>query len=146
MPLVRSTLETALRSLSESPGETIADCAKLWADALGDYFAAVVPPSTTAAAAKATLQTALAGAFAAPAAAPLMDTAMTAFAGALGAGMAPAFVAVPPPAPVGWALLFSPPYPNTAASAASKIASRIETWARTGTATPSAGGSPTPWS
>lgn len=146
MPLIVSALQTSLTSTFSEPGATIADCAAKWANAIGSYFAPVVPPSTTIAAAQATLQAQLAAAFAQPSAAAAMDAACTAFAVTMGAGMAPAFVAVPPPDPVNWAALFSEPYPDTAAQAAQKITARLDSWARTGTATPSIGGSLVPWS
>lgn len=146
MPLVAANLQSALQSTFTNHGATIADCSSLWASAIGAYFTPVAPPSTTVAAAQAILQTQLAAAFALPAAADAMDTACTAFAATVGAGMAPTFVAVPPPAPVNWSALFAEPYPETAAEAAQKIATRLDTWARTGTATPSVGGSPIPWS
>lgn len=145
MPLATATLQSALQSTFSSPGATIADCSSLWANAIGTYFAPVAPPSLTVAAAQATLQTQLAAAFALPAAASAMDAACTAFAATVGAGMLPAFVAVPPPAPVNWLALFAEPYPTTHAEAAQKISSALDTWARTGTATPSLGGSPIPW-
>jgi hypothetical protein len=75
-----------------------------------------------------------------------MDAAMTAFAATVGAGMAPAFVAVPPPAPVNFALLFAEPYPATAAEFGQRVGSAIDVWMRTGTATPAIGGAPIPWS
>lgn len=146
MPLIAANLQNALQSLSENPGATIADCAQLWANAVQSYASTVAPPSTTIAAAGATLTAQLTAAFGQPAAAPAMDAAFTAFALTLGAGMLPAFVAVPPPAPVGFALLFAEPYPPTAAAFGQKMASRIDTWMRTGTATPVPVGSPLPWS
>jgi hypothetical protein len=146
MPLVKSTLKAALLDTFTNFGPTIPECAAKWADAIAAYFSPVVPSSTSVAAAKATLQSSLAAAFALPSAATAMDTACTAFAVTVGAGMAPTFVAVPPPLQVGWALLFAEPYPASADAAAEKIATTIDTWARTGTAMPSIGGSPSPWS
>lgn len=146
MPLVVATLQSSLESTFTNYGSTIADCASIWANAIASYFAPVVPPSTTVAAAKTTLQAQLTAAFGLPSAASAMDAACAAFAATVGAGMAPTFVAVPPPLPVNWAALFAEPYPDTAEQAAQKIAARIDAWARTGTATPSLGGSPTPWS
>lgn len=146
MPLVAANFSSALQSLSESPGATIADCAQLWANAFQAYAAPVAPPSVAVVAAGAVLNGQLAAAFALPNAAAAMDAACTAFALTIGAGMAPAFIAVPPPAPVGWAQLFAEPYPSTAAQAAQKISAAVDAWMRTGTATPSLGGSPIPWS
>ena len=145
MPLVPANLQSDLQSISARPGATALDCAALWADTITAYAAAVVPPSTTSAAAGSALQASLASAFATLAAAPLMDIALTTFAATLGAGMAPAFVAVPPPAPIGFATLFAEPYPSTAEAFAVKLSTAVDTWMRTGTATPSIGGSPVPW-
>lgn len=146
MTLVASSIQNSLQALSETPGATIADCAQLWANAVQSYAAAIAPPSTTVAAAGALLATQLTAAFALPAAAPAMDAAFTAFAVTLGAGMLPGFVAVPPPAPVGFSLLFAEPYPTTAAEFGQRVGSRIDLWMRTGTATPVPSGSPLPWS
>jgi hypothetical protein len=146
MPLSSATLESRLRDTFEHPGATTADCSAKWAAAIGTYFAAIAPPSSTQAAARAALQTQLAASFALPNAIPSMTTALTTYVVALGAGMAPAFVAVPPPVPFAWVALLAPPYPETGALAAKKIASALDTWARTGTATSSSGGAPIPWS
>jgi hypothetical protein len=146
MPLNQSGFKDAFEALCSSPGATVADCAGLWAEAFVTYFAAVTPPSATVSAAGVALQGQLAAAFATPNAIPAMDLACTAFALAVGSGMAPAFVAVPPPAPFGWALVLAPPYATSHAEAAQRVATALDTWARTGTATPSVGGSPVPWS
>lgn len=145
MTLVASSLQNSLQALSESPGATIADCAKLWANAVQSYAATITPPSVTAPAAGAVLATQLASAFSLPAAASAMDAAMTTFAATLGSGMLPGFVAVPPPVPVGFALLFAEPYPTTAAEFGQRVGSAIDAWMRTGTATPALGGAPIPW-
>lgn len=146
MPLVASALETSLEALSDSPGATIADCAQLWANAVQAYAAPVFPPSLTVAAAGTALAGQLTAAFAQPSAIPTMETAFTAFALSVGGGMAPTFIAVPPPAPVGFAQLFAEPYPETHAAAAQKVSAAIDVWMRTGTATPAIGGPPVPWS
>lgn len=138
------TLSSDIQSATESPGDTAAACAQTWATLMGTYFTGVVPASLSVAAAQTALQASLTSAFsAAPGAGiSLLETAFLAFATAVGTGMAPAFIAVPPPAPVGFASLVAA---DTAAQAASNIASLISTWAQTGSATPSVGGSPVPW-
>ena len=146
MPLVAATLEADLEALFAEPPGTTAECAQAWGDAASSYASGVVPPSTTVAAAAATLAGALTSAFAAPNAATPMDAAFTAFATTVGAGMAPAFVAAPPPSPVGFATLFAPPFPETHAEAANKFATALDVWMKTGTATPALGGPPVPWS
>lgn len=135
MPLVSADLEAALEDLMTNPGATAPACAALWAAAFGSYAAGVVPPSTTVAAAQATLQSALAAPFATPSAPAAMDLAFTAAAATIGTGMAPAFTAVPPPTPIGWLTLLALPYPTTAAAAAAEIAAAIHAWMLTGTAT-----------
>ena len=145
MPLAPSGLSSALEGIAANPPASVAECAQAWADAVGNYASGVVPPSLTVAAAKATLASALASAFAAPAAAPLMETAFTAFAATVSGGMAPAFVGTPPPAPVGFASQFAGPKPATHAAAGAALSSLIDTWMKTGTATPSGGGAPSPW-
>jgi hypothetical protein len=65
-----------------------------------------------------------------------MEAAFTAFGAAVGVGMAGAgFAAVPPAGPVGFAAQFGGPAPSTHADAAQQIASRIDLWMKTGTAT-----------
>lgn len=138
------TLSSDIQSATESPGDTAAACAQTWATLMGIYFTGVTPPSTAVAAAQTALQASLTSAFsAAPGAGlALLETAFTTFGAAVGAGMLPAFVAVPPPLPVGFANLTAA---ETAGEAASNLATIISTWAQTGTATPSVGGAPVPW-
>ena len=138
------TLSSDIQSATESPGDTAAACAQTWANLMGTYFTGVVPASIGVPGAQTALQASLTSAFsAAPGAGlALIETAFLTFATAVGAGMAPAFVAVPPPALVGFANL-SPA--ETAAEAASNLASIISTWAQSGSATPSAGGPPVLW-
>jgi hypothetical protein len=109
------------------------------------YAAGVVPASTAVPAAAGTLESALVGAFGGTTAPADLEGAFLAFATAVGAGMAPAFVAVPPPAPVGFAAQLTTNQ-ATKSAAASAFASSIDTWMRTGTATPSGGGAPVNWS
>jgi hypothetical protein len=146
MPLALPALQAGLQNAFAEPPATVAQCAQAWADAVQAYAAAVVPPSPQVASAAATLATALQSAFSAPDAAPGMESAFTNFALTVGAGMAPAFVAVPPPGPVGFPQQFAGPKPATHAAAAQAIATLIDTWMKTGSATPAAGGPPVPWS
>lgn len=145
MSLNKAALKADLQAIASSPPATSAACAQAWAAALGTYASGLTPPSTTVEAAKGALQTALVAAFAAGAAAPFMETAFAAFGVALGTGQAPAFVATPPASPVGFAALFTPPYPSTHAAAAQALADAIHAWATSGSATPSGGGGPTAW-
>ncbi len=141
-----AALQSRLASNFANPGSSFADCAQQWADAMVEYASAVVPPSTTVAAAGLALKASLASAFAIPGAAlPAMDPAFTTFATTVGAGMAAAgFIGAPPPSPVGFASLVGTTSPTHAAAAAN-VAGKIQTWFVTGTATPSVGGPPIPW-
>jgi hypothetical protein len=144
MPLNSAALQSGILAVCSSPGPSVAACAQQWADAMGNYASGVIPPSLTVDAAKSALVGALTSAFAtfAP---PAMETAFAAFAATVGAGMAPGFVATPPPRPVGFAALAAPPAPLSHADAAARTATLIDTWMRSATATPAAGGSPSPW-
>lgn len=136
MPLALPALQSGLQSAFASPGATAAECGQAWANAVQAHFAAVIPASTSVAAAASTLAGALGSAFAAPDAAPAMESAFTTFAATVGLGMAAAgFAAVPPPGPVGFGPQFAGPKPASHADAATAIASLIDSWARTGTAT-----------
>ncbi len=146
MPLNPAGLTADLTANFADPGATYAACGQQWADAMQAYAAAVVPASTTVAAAATALAADLAAAFAQPSAIASMETAFAAFATTVGLGMAPAFTAVPPPGAVGFAAQFGGAHPATHADAASAISGIIDTWMRTGTATPSGGGAPVPWS
>lgn len=143
MPVNPTALANRLAGNFASPGESFADCAQQWADAMVEYVATMAPPSTTALAAGQALKGALTSAFAVPGGAlALTDQAFTTFATTLAAGMAP-LVGAPPPSPVGFASLagtFSP----THSAAAGNIAAKIHAWFIEGTATPP-GGSPILW-
>lgn len=110
-----------------------------WANGLEACCDGITPPSTTLAAARAALETAMAGAFTDTTGATFF-AAFQAFAAALATGMAPAFVPTPPPiAPV-----LSAPVPSIS-DALDTHAATIVTWLKTGTATPSGGGAPVNW-
>jgi hypothetical protein len=134
MPLAATALQSALEVLFSEPPPAAPACADAWSAAMLDYAAGVVPPSTTVSVAADALAAALAAAFATPAAVPAVDAAFSAFAASVGLGMAPAYTALPPPAPLGIAALLATPAPSHTAAAAA-FASLIDTWCRTGTAT-----------
>jgi len=147
MTLNKATLKSDLEDIAVNPPATTALCAKAWADAVGAYVTDLTPPPTPASitAATAALEAALLSAFGTSAAAAPMDAAFTTFGAALGTGMLPAFIATPPSNPVGFATLFTPPFPTTHSAAAQAMADAIHTWTTTGTAVPAAGGAAVPW-
>lgn len=136
MPLVSAPLASSLADIARNPPATAAQCAKAWADAVQSYSGGVIPASTTVADACATLAGALSSAFAAPAAAPAMEAAFAAFAVTVAGGMAGAgFAGVPPAGPVGFAQQFASSKPETHQAAGNALATLIDTWLKTGTAT-----------
>lgn len=154
MPLNPAGLQSALAGFFAAPplvmaGDDVdvsgsrAACAQEWATALQSYAAAIVPASSTVAAAAAALSGALAGAFASPNAAAPFDAALLTFATTVGGGMA-GFTPVPPAAPLGIATLLGTTQASHAAAAAA-WASHIDAWMRTGTAAPLPAGPPAPW-
>lgn len=135
MPLDPAALRDNLEATFAEPDGTAAGCADQWAAAMQAYAAGITPPSLAVNAAAEDLGAALATAFAKPSAIPDMEQAFTAFAAQVGLGMAPAYTGAPPAGPVGFAPQFAGAAPATHAAAASAIASRIDTWMRTGSAT-----------
>jgi hypothetical protein len=134
MPLDLPGLQSSLETLFAAPPPTAAECAQAWADALGNYAAGIVPPSTTVPAGSVALVAALQSAFESPSAAAVFDAAFTTFAATVGTGMLPAFAATPPPAPLGVAAQLAVSQPTHAAGAAA-FASLIDVWFKIGTAT-----------
>jgi hypothetical protein len=78
------------------------------------------------------------------AAAAAMDGAFTAFGASVGLAMAPAFVATPPAGPPGFVALFATKRSSADAGAAA-VSGAIDTWMKTATAVPAAGGAAVPW-
>jgi len=126
-------------AISEPPNNAfpadIIEAAEMWADVADALLQTVIPPSTTAAAAR----TAFIGVLSAASpqlgnGASLLDAAFTAYAATLAGGMAPLYAGVPPAAPPGLAALLVAPTPNAQAVAA-QIAGLLAPWAITGQAT-----------
>jgi len=147
MPLNLPGLTQALIDLAQRAPATAAECAARWGDAMNTFVTTVTPPSTQVATASAVLRGSLTTAFATvPGALPLIEAAFAGFAATVALGMPSPVVSVgiPPPAPVGFATLFAL-YPPTAEAGANAMATLINTWMHTGTATPIPVGPPIPW-
>lgn len=135
MPLDSSLLANKLAALFADPPPDAGACGQAWGDAMKDYAAGLVPPSTAVAAAAGTLGGALGAAFATPSAIGGMEAAFAAFGATVALGQAPLYTGAPPADPVGFAAQFGGPAPETHGAAASAIAGRIHTWMATGSAT-----------
>ena len=141
-----------LSFLDDPPSEN-EELASAWATAIGDYASGIVsaPEAVpgTAEAATAALEESLIVTLPlglTAAAAGVFDAPMIAFGVLIAAGMAPAFIGVPPALPFSTTVF--PPgtlYPDTE-SAKSGIGALIYAWFTAGTATSVAGVGPTPWS
>lgn len=145
MPLVKATLKSQLLQLFKSPPDSAAACAQAWGNAVQAYATAVVPTSATVVTAATALKASLLSAFESQNGIAAMTTAFTTFATQVGSGMSPAFVAVPPPVPLGVAAQVTQ-LTDSHNDAAENWATLIDDWMKTGTATSSAGGSPVNWS
>lgn len=137
MPLDASGLGGDIADWVNNPDPTVAGCAGQLAGAVVTYAAGVVPATGAGVGAAIALATGVQAAFemtSSAASASALETAFSTFATAIAVGMA-GFVAVPPPAPLGFASLMSVNQVSKSA-AASSWASAIDTWFRTGTAAP----------
>lgn len=162
MPLIPLTLHDELRKFMDEDSPTFegfpADegaAAELWAGAIDAYAGLNILPTPTpiaTASARAALSVGLLG-MSAPGAGPLLfEAAFSAYAAAIALGMGPSFVATPPPpglavamAAVGAAQL-ALVVPISTADQLLLHVGVIDFWFRTGTSTPSGGGSVSPWS
>ncbi|MGV1035323.1 MAG: hypothetical protein ACOYBP_08950 [Microbacteriaceae bacterium] len=127
---------------------TYSEAALAWSECVDGLFSSILPASTTTAAAKPALAVALLEAFQKPTSVECiasMELAFSAYAATVAGGMA-GWAAVVPPAPVGFAVLFSPPYFETQAQANQAIADAVYQWALTGSATQSGTGTVANWS
>lgn len=144
MPLLIAALESTPGlpgAGTNTSGANATAVANTWATAVGAWAAAILPPSTTVTAAKATLQTTLATLFAAnhatselSAFASSLESAHLAFATTVGGGMA-GYAPTPPIGQIGFAGLLTAPAKSSGQDAANAIASALDTWMKTGIAT-----------
>lgn len=159
MTLVKATLESELLAFFAAPPVVMSGsnvdytasrsaCAQKWADAMQKYLSSagsvLTPTSASITTALATFKSSLASAFATGSAATAVDTAFATLAATVGSGMAPAFVATPPAGNPGFAANITTTEASHASAAAS-WATRIDTWIKTGTATPAGGGAAVNW-
>lgn len=154
MPLLLPTLEVELSKLMDADDpafvgfpDNVNDVAENWSNAIFNYASAVIPASSTASAAKSAMKSLLLGAGSPGTFFSIFESSFTAFAGSLAGGMA-GFISVPPPLPIVLQapMLAIPLEESFNPSRITTMASIIDLWFRTGTATPSGGGATSPWS
>ena len=152
MPLVIDTLINGIKELTEPDKmpANVPEMAEKWGTIIGDYGSQVIPTCLPANSepAMATLIATLQGVTNSPSTfIPLMTAGLTAYAVSLVPGMLPGFVGVPPPVPIVLAAVVPAGLAGaTGEQQAILLSGLIDAWFRTGTATPSSGGSPVPWS
>jgi len=125
-----------------------AEAAEALAGAMAEYAAVVIPASTTVSQAETAMVGALAGMNAPGAAPAVIPAAFAAFATALAPGMAAAgFTATPPAGVPALAAVAAAGLGGASAETClSQVASIVDIWMKTGTATPTSGGAPINWS
>jgi len=155
MPLLLLNIEASLTELMDKDSlgfvgypNNDAQVAANWADAVDQYASLVVPVSTTSAAAKSAMVSAILGGLGTPGSFfPAFIAGFTAYALSLGGGMTGAgFVGTPPPLPIDFTTFLALPLDGPLSTKISVMASTIDTWFRTGTAVPSGGGAVIIWS
>lgn len=114
--------------------ETFDGCARAWADAITGWAAGVVPASLTVTTAAAALEPLLLAAFVARDLGAV-DDALAAFAAEVALGMAPTFTGIPPPVGPGLAAVLADARPATRDEGVLLVATTLDNWLRTGTAT-----------
>jgi len=140
-------LREDLCDLAEDCSDCAEDAAYKWKEAMRLYSSNIIPASTTVDSAASSLETELMAVFILEVEASAeMELAFANFANAIAIGMLPAYVGTPPPGSIGFYDLFTMMFPDTWAEGAQRFATAIDNWMRTGTATPSGGGSPINWS
>lgn len=134
---------------NESPSfvgfpENNAVMADNWSSAVNAYAKDVIPPSTTAAAAKTAMEGVLQGVSVGTGIA-VFQSAYTAYAAQLALGMQPAFTGTPPPSPIDLTPVYNLPYTTPISQRVSAMATIVDTWFRTGIAVNNSSGASIPW-
>ena len=155
MPLIIVTLQADLDKLlfqenSQFEGfpSEIVDVAENWATVVDTYASGVIPASTTVEQAKSAFNSVMLGiSSSAGNGLALLTAAFTAYGTALSIGMSAAgFIGVPTPAPINFTPIVAVGLGGAGGDViADMMATIIDIWFRTGTATPVSGGPVIPW-
>ena len=151
MAFIKSNLVLAIRAINDEEfsgfagfPENVAEAAERWSLAIGNYAAAVTPPSTTFEPARQALKSQLLLADSLGANAFIIG--LTQYASILGGGMAPAFTATPPPIPIVLEPIFAAGFGGASAvTIANQLADVIDLWFKTGTAINNTSGATVNW-
>lgn len=152
MPLVKSTLETEIRKITDKDYADFegfpeaGEVSERWTNAIHSYAKGVIPATTPVS--QEAAKSALLAAWQSLEVEALVafSSGLTAYAAALGLGMQPAFTATPPPTPVVLAPTFAiGSAGGSGADCAKSMASIIHTWFKTGTAVNNTSGATTTW-
>lgn len=155
MPLSKELLKSEIRKITDKDfslfggfPQNANETAYKWSVAVNNYAKSVIPASIGFELGRVAFENIMKGVVANPPnGAILFPLAFTAYAVQLGLGMAPLFIAVPPPIPLVLVPVFAAGLAGASAEVcADLMATTIHTWFKTGTATPAAGGSPILWS
>lgn len=153
MPLIKSTLEINLRQIMDQDYSgfagfptTSTEVASRWADAIHEYAALTIPPSTTTDLAKSSFQSIMLSVTNMSDGLTLLQSALMSYATNLATGMSPAFTSTPPPilpaiatvTPIGLG-------GGSSEDCALHLATIIDTWFRTGIAVNSSSGATITW-
>jgi len=115
-----------------------------WANVVKVYSSTIVPPSATLETAKSGFYTTMLN-MDLGIGRTIFQSAFLQFTLLLAAGMTPAFIGTPPPTPINFSSLYALPLDTDINTKIEVFATIIDAWFRTGTATPSGGGSPILW-
>lgn len=154
MPLVRQTIYSEIRKINDSTyvgfedfPTSISDSANRWANAVNEYAKSVIPPSSTSEQAKqAFIQVMQQVSVPSQNGFAILKLAFTAYASTLALGMAPTFIATPPPSPIILEVVAPLGLGGGSAEAvASAMSNIIDSWFKTGVAVNSGSGVSINW-
>lgn len=154
MPLVKVTLETALRKIMDPdyvgfvgfPADNVS-VANTWGTIVDDYAKLIVPPSTSSAPAKSAFMSAMIPiSSSAQNGLAQLVSAFSAYAAALAIGMQPLFTATPPTSPINIVPVTVLGLGGASGEVTSKaLASIIHLWFKTGLSTNNSSGASINW-
>lgn len=152
--LSKLNLREILENILEENYDSVFKAAKKWSEGMHQYSKDIEPISTTPLSASEKLEINLCEAFDVSKNAKAksnscsadMESAFSEFASDLSMGMDKSYITIPPATSVGFENLFTLPHPKTHKEAASRLATAIDNWLKTGKATHKSTGATINWS